>query len=55
MVNGSKLCQGRFRVDVGKYFFREAKHWNGLPREMVDAPSLAVFKRHLDNALNNML
>jgi len=25
------------------------------PREVFDAPSLSVFKRHLDNALNNML
>jgi len=31
------------------------KHWNRLPREMVDAPSLSVFKRHLDNDLNVML
>ena len=27
----------------------------GLPREVVDALCLSVFKRHLDNALNNML
>jgi len=26
-----------------------------LPRELVDAPGLSVFKRLLDNALNNML
>ncbi|KAK4826800.1 hypothetical protein QYF61_011608 [Mycteria americana] len=55
--NGSKLHQGRFRLDIGKHFFTETvvKPWNRLPREAVDAPSLSVFERHLDNALNNML
>ena len=27
------------------------KHWNRLPREVVDAPSLSVFRRYLDNML----
>ena len=51
--NGSKLCQGRFRLDVGKHYFtkRVVKHWNRLPGE-VDAPRLSAFKRSLDNALN---
>ncbi|KAK4826122.1 hypothetical protein QYF61_005274 [Mycteria americana] len=55
--NGSKLCQGRFRLGIRKHFFtkRVVKPWNRLPREVVDAPSLSVFKRHLDNALSNML
>ncbi|KFV45934.1 hypothetical protein N341_01272, partial [Tyto alba] len=55
--NGSKLCQGRFTLDIIKHFYtkRVVKHWNRLPREVVDAPSLSVFKRNLENALNNML
>jgi len=55
--NGSKLCHGRFRLDIRKYFFtkRVVKPRNRLPRERLKAPSLSVFKRHLDNALNNRL
>ena len=55
--NDSKLHQERFRLDMRKHFFPErvVKPWKRLPREVVDAPSLAVFKRHLDNFLNNML
>jgi len=37
------------------YTERMVSHWNRLPSEVVDAPSLSVFKRHLDNALNTML
>ena len=55
--NGSNLHQGRFRLDVRKHLFakRVIKHWNRLPRVVVDVPRLPVFKRHLDNALFNML
>ncbi|KFP44892.1 hypothetical protein N324_12646, partial [Chlamydotis macqueenii] len=56
--NGSELCQGRFRLDIGVCFFTErvVKHQNRLPRDVVDATlSLSVLKRRLDNALNSML
>jgi len=31
------------------------KHWNRLPREAVAAPSLAVFKARLDEALSSLV
>jgi len=47
--NGFKLGQGRFRSDIGKKFFtqRVVTHWNSLPKEVVDAPSLEAFKARL--------
>jgi len=56
-VNGCKLKEGRFKLDIRKKFFtvRVVKHRNRLPREAVDAPSLAVFKARLDGALSNLI
>jgi len=34
---------------------RVVKHWNRLPREVVEVPSLETFKARLDRALSNLV
>ena len=41
-------------MDIRKKGFtiRVTRHWHRLPREVVDAPSLEIFKVRLDRALS---
>jgi len=54
---GFKLRQWRFRLDIRRKFFtqRVVTHWNRLPKEVVDGPSLEAFKARLDVAQDSLV
>jgi len=37
------------------FALRVTEHWNRLPREVVDSPSLEIFKPRLDAVLRSLL
>jgi len=55
--DGLKLHQGSFRLNIRKNFFAETvnRHWKRLPREVVESPSLEVFKNRVDTALGDIV
>lgn len=48
---------GKFRLDIGKQFstVRVVRHWHRLPRDIVGAPLLEVFKARLVGTLSNLV
>jgi len=54
---GHKLKHRKFHLNMRKNFFplRVTEHWNRLPREVVDSPSLDIFKTRLDKVLCSLL
>jgi len=55
--NGQTLKHRKFHLNTRKNFFplRVTEHWNRLPREFVESPSLEIFKTHLDKVLYSLL
>jgi len=55
--DGQKIKHRKFRLNKRKNFFtlRVTEHWNILPREVVDSPSLEIFRTVLDEILCSLL
>ncbi|PKU46844.1 hypothetical protein llap_2817 [Limosa lapponica baueri] len=55
--NGHKLEHRKFHLNMQKNIFtlRVPEHWNRLPREVVESPSLEIFKIRLDVFLSSLL
>jgi len=52
-----KLEEDRFKLDIRKKSFtvRVLRHWNRVPKDVVDPPSLETFKTRRDQALGNLI
>lgn len=55
--DGFKLCQGRFRLAIRKYFFSErvTMQWHRLPKEVMESPFQEALKNCRGVALRVMV
>jgi len=51
------LLQRRLRLHIKKNLSSErmVRHWNRLPTEVVESPSLEIFMKHVDAALRDVI
>jgi len=54
-INGLKLVYRTFHTNMRKTLgmVRVMDHWNRLPREVMESPSMEIIKTHLDGYLCN--
>lgn len=54
--NGHKLNHRKFQLNMMNIFtVRVTEHWNWLPIEAMESPSLEIFQMSLDTILYNLL
>jgi len=53
--NRHKLKQRKFHLNMRNFTLRVTEDWNRLPREVVEFPSLEIFKTRLDKILCSLL
>jgi len=55
--NGHNLKHRKFHLNMRKNFFplMVKEYWNRLPREVVESPSLEIFKTRLNKVLCSLL
>lgn len=55
--HGLMLCHLTLRLGIRRNFLiaRVIRHWNALPREVVESPSMEVFKESLEVGLSAMV
>ena len=53
--NGHKLKHRKFCLNIRKHFFtvQGTERWHRVPQDVVESPSLEIFKSHLDIVLGN--